>query len=354
MRLNNLLTWIYRSIIFIIFTTQISAQYANTISGRIIDSETGQPIIGVNVYLSGTLFGTTTDEIGKYKINSIPPGSHELVVSMIGYLSKNTTALIKQNSNLVFDFILIPRLYDFGIVEVTEERPDKWLRNLKIFKEKFLGNSPFAEMCEIKNEEVINFSYDSNGRLVAEANEPLIIFNYALGFELNCLLTHFVYDSGRGILQFKVAPSFILMEKESNFQADQWNVNRRDAYLGSQPHFLNCLKNDSTFEAGYRLSLSSEVFGRSRSRPVGLSDTLITPGYYSGEYNLDFEGFLLVEYHDEILYEFQNSAMKLLYPIVTIDEYGYPLIPNAIQSAGYWSTLGVADMLPKYFDVENY
>jgi len=39
---------------------------------------------------------------------------------------------------------------------------------------------------------------------------------------------------------------------------------------------------------------------------------------------------------------------------VTIDEYGYPLIPNAIQSAGYWSTLGVADMLPKYFDVEDY
>jgi hypothetical protein len=34
---------------------------------------------------------------------------------------------------------------------------------------------------------------------------------------------------------------------------------------------------------------------------------------------------------------------------MTIDEYGYPTEENAFVVHGYWATLGVADLLPRYY-----
>jgi outer membrane cobalamin receptor len=56
----------------------------NTISGKIFD-QSGQPILGANVYLEGTYDGASTNEQGVFAFESTETGLQTLVVSILGY-----------------------------------------------------------------------------------------------------------------------------------------------------------------------------------------------------------------------------------------------------------------------------
>lgn len=55
------------------------------ISGTLIDQDTGEPMIGVTVYVIGTDLGAVTDLDGKYTIRKVPVGTYSLKFSMVGY-----------------------------------------------------------------------------------------------------------------------------------------------------------------------------------------------------------------------------------------------------------------------------
>jgi hypothetical protein len=55
--------------------------YAGTtgkIAGRIIDSNTNEPLVAANVIIEGSLMGATTDNDGLYYIINIPPGTYNV------------------------------------------------------------------------------------------------------------------------------------------------------------------------------------------------------------------------------------------------------------------------------------
>jgi len=74
---------IFLSILF--FTVTLNASAQRTISGRIIDAETKEPIPGASVFINGTTVGITTDTEGYYKLKIPGPGSYKLAVSHAGY-----------------------------------------------------------------------------------------------------------------------------------------------------------------------------------------------------------------------------------------------------------------------------
>ncbi len=55
------------------------------IAGKITDKSTGEALIGVNVFLDGTVFGATTDVDGNFIILNIPPGKYTLLAQYLGY-----------------------------------------------------------------------------------------------------------------------------------------------------------------------------------------------------------------------------------------------------------------------------
>ncbi|MFA6235327.1 MAG: TonB-dependent receptor, partial [Bacteroidota bacterium] len=55
------------------------------IAGKVIDTETGEGIPGVNIILVGTTMGAATNLDGEYTILNVPPGTYELKASAIGY-----------------------------------------------------------------------------------------------------------------------------------------------------------------------------------------------------------------------------------------------------------------------------
>src|ERR1043165_2740143 len=60
-----------------------------TVSGKVTDSESGEPLPGVSILVKGTSQGTSTDVSGAYALNvTSGSGSLALVFSFIGYKSQ--------------------------------------------------------------------------------------------------------------------------------------------------------------------------------------------------------------------------------------------------------------------------
>ncbi|MBN1155964.1 TonB-dependent receptor [candidate division KSB1 bacterium] len=71
--------------LLVLLPTLLFAATTGKISGRITDQETGDPLPGVNVVISGTTMGGATDINGEYFILNVPAGTYDLKATMIGY-----------------------------------------------------------------------------------------------------------------------------------------------------------------------------------------------------------------------------------------------------------------------------
>jgi len=82
------------------------------ISGRVIDSETGEGILGANVFLQGTTTGAATDLDGNFTI-SIDPGSYAVVVSVVGFKKSIVSDVAVVSGNVVdLNVILDPSVIE--------------------------------------------------------------------------------------------------------------------------------------------------------------------------------------------------------------------------------------------------
>jgi len=72
-------------ILLMLFGSTVIAGTTGKIVGKVTDEQTGEPIIGANLYLEGTSLGATTDLKGEYFILGVRPGSYTLICSYIGY-----------------------------------------------------------------------------------------------------------------------------------------------------------------------------------------------------------------------------------------------------------------------------
>ena len=62
-----------------------------TITGKVIDSKTQEPIPFANVFLNNTTLGTVTELNGEFVLKNIrQPAVHELVFSFVGYETYKT------------------------------------------------------------------------------------------------------------------------------------------------------------------------------------------------------------------------------------------------------------------------
>lgn len=55
------------------------------IEGSVIDAETGADLVGVNVVIEGTFLGAATGGTGHFDILNVPPGTHTVIATMVGY-----------------------------------------------------------------------------------------------------------------------------------------------------------------------------------------------------------------------------------------------------------------------------
>ncbi|WP_299526630.1 TonB-dependent receptor [uncultured Lutibacter sp.] len=85
-----------------LFTSIISAQETNTVSGIIKDINNGETVFGASVYLKGTTIGVMSNEYGFYSITA-PKGTYSLVISYLGYSDMIQEIELKENQKIDFE-----------------------------------------------------------------------------------------------------------------------------------------------------------------------------------------------------------------------------------------------------------
>ena len=82
-----------------ILCSSLLAQQKHTISGYVLDQETGESLIGVNVIWKDKFQGTTTNTFGFYSI-TLPEGSVNIDFSYIGYNIESKTIALNKDITL--------------------------------------------------------------------------------------------------------------------------------------------------------------------------------------------------------------------------------------------------------------
>lgn len=86
---------------------EVHATSTGKIAGIIRDTDTREPLVGVNVVIEGTAYGATSDLSGRYFIINLPPGMYSVKVSLIGYEKMTkTNVVVNSNHTTELDFTL--------------------------------------------------------------------------------------------------------------------------------------------------------------------------------------------------------------------------------------------------------
>lgn len=83
------------------------------IKGKVLD-ENKQPLIGANVYIKGSIEGSSTDANGLFEFECSAKGKQTLVLSCLGYKSYEKTSLVGQLTNLV----IVMKQEELGLDEI--------------------------------------------------------------------------------------------------------------------------------------------------------------------------------------------------------------------------------------------
>ncbi|SEJ66905.1 MG2 domain-containing protein [Dyadobacter sp. SG02] len=338
-------------------------QKTATLTGQVTDAATGKAMPFANVYVNGTTNGAVTDEKGAYTLTGISPGTVEIAVSFVGYLSVSQKIRFDDASAQKANFQLQPNVQMLDAVTVRGN-PKSWERHLRQFKKQLFGE-PFGGQCELVNSEVLNFN-EVKGHLYATADAPLIIDNQALGYRLIYALQHFdatgakVYSAGTA--------RFEELKPENERQAERFRRNRLAAYKGSTRHLLASMVNNTFEQAGFLvyqedatksvplerrlITLSAAISEYKRLVPVKAS-ALIQPGRLATERRLVSPRKLVVFYtkatstfspYPDARYAYTEIRLPSGQMQMTAD--GVVTIPEGMETQGSMGDDRLSTMLP--------
>jgi hypothetical protein len=115
----------------LIVKSQVPGQ---TFRGRVLDAYTEMPLPGATIIITGTdpLKGTSANFNGEFRLENLPLGRFNIMVSMVGYQSANVNnLLLVSGRELVLDIKLEEQVYVLGDVVVRPEtRKDQPLNEM--------------------------------------------------------------------------------------------------------------------------------------------------------------------------------------------------------------------------------
>jgi TonB-linked SusC/RagA family outer membrane protein len=116
------MAWTYRlGVGAIVLAPMLAAaqQPTATITGRVIDRGTQQPVVGATVRVVGTTRGAQTSDQGTYRITGVPAGAVNVQALRIGYASITRPLTIAAAGSATLDFALDPAATTLDVVQVT-------------------------------------------------------------------------------------------------------------------------------------------------------------------------------------------------------------------------------------------
>jgi len=329
-----------------------------SVSGKIIDSATKEPLNSASVYCQNTTIGTTTNKEGEFSLQ-LKSGGYELIISYTGYQTKQIR--ITNTDNRIPDIEMIKEEKSLGevIIKTSNEVKDGWEKYGAFFLDHFIGTTPNAAKTTLQNPEVLHFYLlKKSNKLRVLATEPLQIQNNALGYNLRYQLDSFIYFYNTNINLYRGFCLYTEMEGEDSLKK-VWAANREKAYAGSKLHFMRSYYDSALIEEGFSIDMLDEVNDKKFNAVKNVYDTL----YYGAldstmQIEIGYPRKISITYakrkpEPEYLKQFKlpkNVSIQISYidmtDAIAIKENGYYYDQKDLINQGYWSWKNLADQLP--------
>ena len=107
-------------VLAIISTVVLEAQ---TLTGRVFDQLSNEPLVGATVGVARTNDGVVTNSNGRYTLNGLEPGRINLVISYVGYQPIEIKDVWIKSGKITEQDIYLERSYDLEEVVVSAAKP---------------------------------------------------------------------------------------------------------------------------------------------------------------------------------------------------------------------------------------
>jgi len=310
------------SLLFIISLFVVQGLFSQTISGKIMDAQTNEPLFGAAVYYDNTSIGTTSDENGAFSI---------------AYKSE-----LENNQDLLITMTKKAESLD----EIVIESKNAWSREsmLQEFLRLYLGETENGLSCELLNPEDLILSYFSKGKqLRARSKAPLRIRNkrldYLITVDLNVFEANYWYVSKnkkRRNLNFVHYSGNNFFSSITPKPSRDVIKLRRKTYKGSVLHFMRAIANDRVGREGYEILAGNT--------PVSPNRYIEVIKQFDGSSNVRFRGTFTVLYKKK-----EKSVVKSFLEYFSIDSYGNHSPSDAVRFGGVLGLQRMGDTLPLDF-----
>lgn len=360
--------FIVKLVLALIILTSVDQLKAQSIlEGRVVDEQTGEPLQGAHVFLSGTRIGTATNPAGRFQIRNIQSGSYRLVVSMVGFDRVFHQVSLSSGETKVIKAKLEPVTYNLGEI-YAGNLDERWEKQLDRFIELFIGESKMADSVEILNPEVLRFQNRWWGKFTAEALAPLKIVNYSLGYEITFYLDEFSHTGIR--TRWDGEPFYREMTPVDEEQAEFWRKNREKSFTGSIRHFLISVIENRVSEDGFTIYLkpgtarSYSTHNRYRVSP----NRILRKTDEDHIYHIRYNGLLEIIFQEEEDPRYvrtdpqirrgpasvQTSYIELNTRPIRVDRDGEIEEPYGATRMGYFAFHRIADRTPRDYRPEGF
>ncbi|MEO9952572.1 carboxypeptidase-like regulatory domain-containing protein [Nonlabens sp.] len=335
----------FKFLLFLILPLSLSAQL---IKGTVYDAVTNETLASVNVYFSGTSKGTITDFDGNFEIPYYDNSQSVFTISLLGYVSQSF------NDPTHTDFSNIRLQPKVGELPAVFLNPDPWSREKKeqYFIKQFLGTTLIAKQCTILNLDKIKMRFNpSTGKMIAFAQEPVLIENRDLNYLVTYDLTDFeitfkayrsnpLEDPSYTMYSSFFVGSAFFKELDENKADKGWvKRHRKRAYKVSEVRLFKLMASGEFEKEGYKLffkrkKVSFDKHVRSRKR--------------GNRYVLDFRE---TQYDIMDSKNFQ-STIYLEESKLIVSESGNVINYPVLKTGGFVSYLKVSGMLPLDYELK--
>lgn len=376
MKMNTRVTTVLLVAYFFFYVSFDAQAQTFSINGIIKDAATQETMPSVHIFLNGTSIGTISKTDGTFTLEEIPEGTFELSISFIGY---ETGSYLLDTGKLdeFYEILLKPSVLTLDELVITPQKYGPlWDENMKVFQRLFIGTSSRAEKVKIVNPKALNFDYDPYTKIFeAWAHEPIIIKNDALGYEIDYYLDEFTVDYNTDQIITLGRPAFKPLKSKRKRTNERWEESRKEAYLGSMDHFLQCLIKSQLSVCGYELRAEQRTETERRVSSELATESDVVTQIDEVTFELSFYNYMNVVYLNESetrefvvwgasslsgrlrgVEENQKSVLTLNNEEkrVLIKRNGYIDNPRSLLKGGYWAFEKIADLLPlDYVYIQN-
>jgi iron complex outermembrane recepter protein len=113
---------------------------SGTISGLVVDAETGDPVSYAYLHLEGINRTSTSDRDGRFELRNVPEGTYKIIIHRIGYVTQNLTIQLVRDEDKELRIQLRPTVLSGQAIEVVADAEGTLGSNLEHASIKIIGD----------------------------------------------------------------------------------------------------------------------------------------------------------------------------------------------------------------------